>query len=111
TGNRWGDYSDLTVDPVDDCTFWYTSEYYQTTGTFSWKTRIGSFKFPSCVQGTATPTATGTPPTNTPTYTPTRTPTITLTPTITPTPCNSGTNYTVTQSSGATIVPGTTDIG
>ena len=50
TGNRWGDYSDLTVDPVDDCTFWFTSEYYATTGTFGWKTRIGSFKFPSCSQ-------------------------------------------------------------
>lgn len=48
TGNRWGDYSDLTVDPVDDCTFWYTNEYYATTGSFNWQTRIGSFKFPSC---------------------------------------------------------------
>ena len=48
TGNRWGDYSDLTVDPVDDCTFWYTNEYYATTGSFNWKTRIGNFKFPSC---------------------------------------------------------------
>jgi uncharacterized repeat protein (TIGR01451 family) len=48
TSNRWGDYSDLTVDPVDDCTFWYTTEYYSTTGTFSWRTRIGNFKFPSC---------------------------------------------------------------
>jgi subtilisin-like proprotein convertase family protein len=48
TSNRWGDYSDLTVDPVDDCTFWFTSEYYATTGSFGWKTRIGSFKFPSC---------------------------------------------------------------
>ena len=28
TSSRWGDYSDLTVDPVDDCTFYYTSEYY-----------------------------------------------------------------------------------
>ena len=27
-GNRWGDYSDMTIDPVDDCTFWYTQEYY-----------------------------------------------------------------------------------
>jgi subtilisin-like proprotein convertase family protein len=48
TSGRWGDYSDLTVDPVDDCTFWFTSEYYSTTGSFAWKTRIGSFKFPSC---------------------------------------------------------------
>ncbi len=51
TGNRWGDYSDLTVDPVDDCTFWFTSEYYAATGSFSWSTRIGNFKFPNCVAG------------------------------------------------------------
>jgi len=48
TGNRWGDYSDLTVDPVDDCTFWYTNEYYATTDSANWRTRIGSFKFPQC---------------------------------------------------------------
>ncbi len=28
--NRWGDYSDLTIDPTDDCTFWYTQEYAPT---------------------------------------------------------------------------------
>ncbi|MEO5560213.1 MAG: hypothetical protein ABIO49_10120, partial [Dokdonella sp.] len=50
TGNRWGDYSDLTVDPVDDCTFWFTSEYYSTTGAFGWRTRVGNFKIPSCSQ-------------------------------------------------------------
>src|SRR5258706_741025 len=44
----------MTVDPVDDCTFWYTQEYMKTTGTFNWNTRISSFKFPSC-GGTATP--------------------------------------------------------
>jgi uncharacterized repeat protein (TIGR01451 family) len=48
TYDRWGDYSDLTVDPVDDCTFWYTSEYYSTTSSFNWRTRIGNFKFPGC---------------------------------------------------------------
>jgi hypothetical protein len=53
TSNRWGDYSDLTVDPVDDCTFWYTNEYYPATGAFNWRTRVGNFKFPSC---TTTPT-------------------------------------------------------
>src|ERR1044072_9519587 len=37
TSNRWGDYSDLTVDPVDDCTFWYTNEYYSTTTSFNWR--------------------------------------------------------------------------
>ena len=46
--NRWGDYSALTVDPVDDCTFWYTNEYYATTAQVAWHTRIGSFRFPSC---------------------------------------------------------------
>ncbi len=45
--NRWGDYSSMSVDPVDDCTFWYTTEYYETTGN-NWQTRIGSFKFPAC---------------------------------------------------------------
>ncbi len=45
--SRWGDYSAMSVDPVDDCTFWYTQEYYETTG-INWQTRIGAFKFPSC---------------------------------------------------------------
>jgi hypothetical protein len=51
--SRWGDYSAMSVDPVDDCTFWYTTEYYAATGT-NWQTRIGSFKFPSCVNATGT---------------------------------------------------------
>lgn len=46
--HRWGDYSAITVDPVDDCTFWYTNEYLQSTGSFNWSTRIGSFKFAGC---------------------------------------------------------------
>ena len=74
-GARWGDYASMSVDPVDDCTFWFTSEYYEVTGT-NWQTRIGSFKFPSCggvVGPTATPGPTNTP---SPTYTPT--------PTVTP---------------------------
>ena len=45
---RWGDYSALTVDPADDCTFWYTNEYIPANGSFNWRTRIGSFRFPSC---------------------------------------------------------------
>ena len=45
---RWGDYSDLTVDPVDDCSFWYTQEYIPANGSFNWRTRIGSFKFAGC---------------------------------------------------------------
>ena len=47
--NRWGDYSAMSVDPTDDCTFWYTQEYYTASGS-NWQTRIGSFKFPSCGQ-------------------------------------------------------------
>ncbi len=46
--NRWGDYSSMSVDPSDDCTFWYTNEYLKADGAFNWSTRIGSFKFPSC---------------------------------------------------------------
>ncbi|MBC7930729.1 MAG: proprotein convertase P-domain-containing protein [Rubrivivax sp.] len=64
TGSRWGDYSSINVDPVDDCTFFYTTEYYATTDTtpndtpfgVPWQTRIGSFRVnPSCLapaQGT-----------------------------------------------------------
>ncbi|HKA89250.1 MAG TPA: hypothetical protein VKE22_16400 [Haliangiales bacterium] len=45
---RWGDYSSMSVDPKDDCTFWYTQEYYITTGSFNWATRVGAFKFDRC---------------------------------------------------------------
>src|SRR5256885_9028191 len=38
----------LSIDPVDDCTFWYTNEYLTTNGSFNWKTRIASLKFTSC---------------------------------------------------------------
>ena len=57
---RWGDYSAMTVDPVDDCTFWYTQEYYTATSTQSWATRIGSFKYPSCTPLSAVGYITGT---------------------------------------------------
>src|SRR5215813_1614564 len=46
--SRWGDYSAMQVDPVDDCTFWYTTEYLANTGSFNWNTRIANFKFPGC---------------------------------------------------------------
>jgi hypothetical protein len=45
--NRWGDYSGLTVDPSDDCTFWYTNEVNPSANWF-WRTQIGSFKLPGC---------------------------------------------------------------
>jgi hypothetical protein len=53
TSQRWGDYSAMQVDPVDDCTFWYTQEYIKTTGSFNWATRIVNFKFSNC--GSTTP--------------------------------------------------------
>ena len=49
TLSRWGDYSTMQIDPVDDCTFWYTTQYIGADGTFNWRTRIASFKFPNCV--------------------------------------------------------------
>jgi hypothetical protein len=51
--NRWGDYSMMAVDPTDDCTFWYTQEYYAVTSDAGWQTRIGSFKYTGC--GTPAP--------------------------------------------------------
>jgi hypothetical protein len=97
----------MAVDPVDDCTFWYTQEYVQTTGAVNWITRIASFKFPSCVAGpTFTPTPSFTPTrTNTPSNTPTRTPTatITRTPTPTSTPTNTATR---TNTPTNTATPG-----
>ena len=52
TNSRWGDYTDITVDPTDDCTFWYVNEYYtlagQISSTAGWQTRIASFKLPGC---------------------------------------------------------------
>jgi hypothetical protein len=46
--DRWGDYSAMNVDPADDCTFWYTNQYYPVSAATTWKTRIGNFKYPSC---------------------------------------------------------------
>jgi subtilase family serine protease len=53
TASRWGDYSMLTVDPVDGCTFWATAEYFAATSDAGWQTRIGAFKLPGC--GTSGP--------------------------------------------------------
>lgn len=45
---RWGDYTSMTVDPVDDCTFWYVNEYIPVTSAIGWQLRIGAFQFPAC---------------------------------------------------------------
>lgn len=47
TLTRWGDYSTMQVDPVDETTFWYTTEYLAVDGSFNWSTRIVSFTFPT----------------------------------------------------------------
>ncbi len=71
-GWRWGDYSGMSVDPSDDCTFWMTGEYYtqasQDVSDFTWLTRIGKFKFAECtiaprsgVTGAVTNASTGLP--------------------------------------------------
>ena len=61
--HRWGDYSGMSIDPIDDCTFWYTNQYYSSTANGSsgnWQTHIGAFAFPSCVAA-ATPTLSASP--------------------------------------------------
>ncbi len=47
----WGDYTSMTVDPVDGCTFWYVNQYYQQNeigSAINWDTRIGNFKVSTC---------------------------------------------------------------
>jgi hypothetical protein len=107
---RWGDYSNLSIDPSDDCTFWFTNEYYDTSSQY-WKTRIGTFIIDGCTATTPTPTPTSTPVGGklvlnillkrtsgpNPTATPTQ-----PGPTVTPT---------ATQPSGGTIANGTFEQG
>ena len=57
TCDRWGDYTAMTIDPVDDCTFWYTNQYYSSPANGAagnWQNRIGSFKFPGCTAPSST---------------------------------------------------------
>jgi len=50
TGNltRWGDYSTISVDPVDGCTMVFTSQFQPANGSFNWTTWIHSFKLSTC---------------------------------------------------------------
>lgn len=45
SSNRYGDYAAMSLDPSDQCTFWFTGEYNASS---HWSTRIGAFKFDSC---------------------------------------------------------------
>jgi hypothetical protein len=54
---NWGDYTSMTVDPVDDCRFWYVNQYLSAnqTGTAIWQTRISNFGLPTCGGVTLSP--------------------------------------------------------
>jgi hypothetical protein len=61
--DRWGDYSAMTVDPVNQCTFFYTNQYYRNQAdgdNEDWATRIASYRFASCVAAPAWGTVRGT---------------------------------------------------
>lgn len=71
-GWRWGEYSGMSVDPVDDCTFWLTNAYYtlesEEFSDFGWLTQIGTFRFEECqnaprglISGSVTDKSTGLP--------------------------------------------------
>jgi len=47
TSNRWGDYYNMGISN-DGCTFVTTGEYYQSTASFHWSTRVGKLKFANC---------------------------------------------------------------
>ena len=57
SASRWGDYSMMAVDPTDGCTFWFTSEYMPSTGAAPWRTRIASFRLPTCGASATAPAA------------------------------------------------------
>jgi len=44
---RWGDYSSMAID-ADGCTFWYAQDYYTVPNSFTWQTKLVSFKFSGC---------------------------------------------------------------
>ena len=57
--DRWGDYSAMSADPTDDCTFWLTNQYFSSVANGAnspplWNTRIGAFKFPTCTTSNRT---------------------------------------------------------
>jgi hypothetical protein len=46
-----GDYSVMVIDPTDDCTFYYVNEYYTTTSSKGWQTKIAAFQLDNCNVG------------------------------------------------------------
>jgi len=43
--SRWGDYTQMSVDPSDPEIFWYVNQYQPFTGSFNWRTRVASIDF------------------------------------------------------------------
>ena len=43
----------MTIDPVDQCTFYYTNEYLPNDGAFNWATKVSTHRFSSCVSAPA----------------------------------------------------------
>jgi hypothetical protein len=58
---HFGSYTGMTVDPLDECTFWYVNEYFSAnqigTGKPIWQTRISNFALPTCGGVTVTPSS------------------------------------------------------
>ncbi len=46
--SRWGDYSTISVDPLDGCTMVFTTQFQPANGNFNWSTFIHSFKLSTC---------------------------------------------------------------
>jgi hypothetical protein len=46
--NRWGDYTSMRLDPADNCTFWYSNEWFMRSGVLNWSTQINSAQFVGC---------------------------------------------------------------
>ena len=59
--SRWGDYTSMSIDPVDDCTFWYVNEYYPKSSLTRWRTAVGHFSFPECTEAGPTPSPAASP--------------------------------------------------
>ena len=57
----WGDYSQVTLDPVDDCTFWYVASYQRANSLNAqdWTTHVGAFRSADCARATTSITYTG----------------------------------------------------
>jgi len=49
TTSSWDTRATLTVDPVDDCTFYYTQQYQPMDGTNNWSTQIEDFTLAGCL--------------------------------------------------------------